>query len=564
MNPIPFLPKDQKLETFSDILPYFQRLLETEITSSENLKQWLLQRSELESFISEDLAWRYINMTRHTANKSLEQHYLFFINDIQPYLSSWQDKVNRKMINAESYCTNDSALSLYFKRVKTELKLYCENNIQLQVNIQTASQKYAVINGAMFINYLGKDYTMQQAAVFLKSKNREERKQVYELMQERRYKESQPLDELYAELVKTRHQIALNAGFENFRDYTFEALNRFDYSKNDCYQFHESIAKHIVPLAKELQIKRKKALMVDKLRPYDLEVDLYGSDALRPFIDCKDLLTKTVACLSAIDPFFAQCLSKMDTMGHLDLDSRKDKAPGGYNYPLLRTGFPFIFMNASGLLRDIETLIHEAGHAVHSVLTKDLPLAAYKETPAEVAELASMSMELISRKGWNHFFSKKEDEERALNQQLEDIIMTLPWIATIDRFQHKVYENPHASITDRETFWNETQQMFSTGMVDFTGYEYIFSKGWQKQLHLFELPFYYIEYGFAQLGAIAIWKNYLSKKQTTLDQYKNALRLGQTKSIPEVYEAAGIAFDFSERNILDLSLFIKRNLEEKH
>jgi oligoendopeptidase F len=247
-------------------------------------------------------------------------------------------------------------------------------------------------------------------------------------------------------------------------------------------------------------------------------------------------------------------------MKQLDLDSRIGKAPGGYNYPLSKTGVPFIFMNASGSLRDVETLIHEAGHAVHSMLTRNLELSAYKETSAEVAELASMSMELLTRPHWSEFFSDESDLKRALNEQLEDIILTLPWIATIDRFQHEVYLNPSESAEEINLRWKKISEEFSTGKIDFSGYEHFSEYSWQRQLHLYEVPFYYIEYGFAQLGALAIWMRNMKEGQLAIEDYKKALEAGYTQSIPKIYNLAGIQFDFSDRYIQDIALFLEKQI----
>ena len=250
----------------------------------------------------------------------------------------------------------------------------------------------------------------------------------------------------------------------------------------------------------------------------------------------------------------------MKAMGHLDLDSRKGKAPGGYNYPLAETGVPFIFMNATSTLRDMVTLMHEGGHAVHSFLTKDLELGAFKNAPSEVAELASMAMELLSMDYWEVFFKSEEDLKRAKREHLEQIIETLPWVATIDKFQHWVYENPGHSPHERKESWNRIFDEFSDNITNWDRLQEVKDYLWQKQLLLFEVPFYYIEYGMAQLGAIAVWKNYRENPQKGLSEYMNALNLGYTRTIPEIYEMAGIRFDFSRAYISELMVFVKSEL----
>jgi len=342
----------------------------------------------------------------------------------------------------------------------------------------------------------------------------------------------------------------------------FTAMGRFDYEPEDCFAFHDSVAAEVTPILHDLSEKRKKALQVDPLRPWDKKVDISGKPPLKAFENGEELINKTIACFGKIDPYLGECLAVMKKMEHLDLESRKGKAPGGYNYPLSEIGVPFIFMNATSNLRDMVTIMHEGGHAVHSFLTRDLPLTNFKHTPSEVAELASMSMELISMDHWDLFFPDEDDLKRAKRAHLEQVIETLPWVATIDKFQHWIYENPGHDVPARIKAWNEIFGTFSDKVTDWSGLEEEKNYLWQKQLHLYEVPFYYIEYGFAQLGAIAVWKNYRENPEKGLQGYKNALRLGYTQSIPEIYQAAGIRFDFSRAYIHSLIAFVRSELDK--
>ncbi len=296
-----------------------------------------------------------------------------------------------------------------------------------------------------------------------------------------------------------------NAGFENYRDYKFKELGRFDYTKEDCYQFHEAVKQHIVPLVEQIYEKKKKKLGLDKLRPWDLEAEPEGINPLRPFSTGEELLEKSISVFQQIRPFFADCLRKMNEMNRFDLESRKGKAPGGYNCPLAETGAPFIFMNAAGQMHDVTTMVHEGGHAVHSFLTHPLELSSFKEYPMEIAEVASMAMELFSMDYWDVFFQEKGELTRAKEHQLERVITIFPWIATIDKFQHWVYENPNHTVEERAEKWLQILNEFSSVNIDFQGLEQYRTYSWQRQLHLFEVPFYYIEYGIAQLGAIGLW-----------------------------------------------------------
>jgi oligoendopeptidase F len=356
--------------------------------------------------------------------------------------------------------------------------------------------------------------------------------------------------------------IAKNAHFDNYRDYTFKAMGRFDYTPEDCFQFHDSIEKALVPLLNELAKDRKKALGVDKLRPWDSKVDVSGKPALKAFGSVDELVDKSIEAFSRLDPFLGDCLAHMKKIKHLDLDSRKGKTPGGYNYPLMETGVPFVFMNATSTVRDLVTLMHEGGHAVHSILTKDLDLLNFKYLTPEIAELASMSMELMSMDHWDLFFENEDDLKRAKSNHLEDILGVLPWIAIIDKFQHWIYENPNHSEQERSAEWLSIFNRFSDNITDWSGLEKFKETLWQKQIHLFDYPFYYIEYAIAQLGAIAIWKNFKENPNKALGQYTDALKLGYTKSIGEMYETAGVKFDFSEGYMNELIGFVRSELAE--
>jgi len=354
----------------------------------------------------------------------------------------------------------------------------------------------------------------------------------------------------------------LNAGFENFRDFMFKALGRFDYSPQDCYHFHEAIEKEIVPILQEQAEKRKAALGLDALKPWDTEVDTSGKPALRPFENGTELIEKSIQCFSNISRYLGERLEIMKDNGLFDVESRKGKAPGGYNYPLSETGAPFIFMNSAGIFRDLTTMVHEGGHAVHTFLTADLELNDFKHCPSEVAELASMSMELISMDNWDVYFKDPEELKRAKKDQLFDVLKTLPWVAVVDQFQHWIYTNPEHTNDQRYEAWEQIYTRFGAGMVDWTGLEEAKQNLWQKQLHIFEVPFYYIEYGMAQLGAIAVWKNYKENPEKGLQQYLDALKLGYTKTINEIYETAGIKFDFSADYVKELAAFVKAEMDK--
>ena len=558
-----FLPNKLKVTSWDVLSPYFDQLLEKEINNKTDLENWLKDRSELEAFISEDMAWRYVRMTCDTTNKDLEQAYLFFVTEIEPQISPLTDKLNHKLIQSPFVDELDKEkYFIYLRGIRKEIEIFREENVPLMAEISTESQKYGAIIGSMSVEIDGKELTMQQAANFLKNPDRNKREIAFKKINEKRQAHATELDELFNKLISLRHQVAVNAGFDNFRDYMFAAMGRFDYTPKDCFDFHSAIQKEVMPLVKAFAEKRKKDLGLDSLRPWDMEVDTQNREALEPFTSGKDLIDKTERCFRKVDDYFAWCIETMDNMERLDLESRKGKAPGGYNYPMSETSVPFIFMNAASSTRDVETMVHEGGHAVHSFLSKDLELAAFKNCPSEVAELASMSMELLSYDGQDEFYPNKEDFNRAKEEHLEGIIKILPWIATIDKFQHWIYSNPAHTAQERKDYWLQLSKDFGTGMIDWTGYENIQAYTWQKQLHLYEVPFYYIEYGMAQLGALAVWRNYLNNKSKAIAEYKAALSLGYTKTIGEIYKTAGIEFNFTESYIKELMAFVKEELEK--
>lgn len=556
-----FVPADFVITDWESLEPFFKTLLDTKIENSTDLEEWLQQMSELEAMVSEDACWRQIRMTCDTENKELEESFTYFMTTIQPQLQPYADLLNRKFIACPF--TKDLDQTLYFtylRSVKKNIDLFREANIPLQSELAVMQQQYGAIAGKMTVTVNEKEYTLQQAGKFLESHDRSVREEVYRKIQERRLQDKDNLHHLYSELIQRRHQIALNAGFENYRDYKFVEMGRFDYTPADCSQFHEAVKLHVLPLIDKIYAKKKQKLGLDILKPWDTEAEPAGIQPLKPFNNGQDLLNKSVECFAQLHPFFAACLQKMDALKHFDLESRKGKAPGGYNCPLAESGAPFIFMNAAGQMSDVTTMVHEGGHAIHSFLSHHLPLTGFKEYPTEMAEVASMAMELFSMNHWQAFFDNEEELMRAKEHQLERTITIFPWIAIIDKFQHWVYTHPNHSIAERTNTWMEILNEFSTNAIDFTGLEMYRETAWQRQLHLFEVPFYYIEYGIAQLGAIGMWKQYIQNPQQAIENYIKALSLGGTKTLPELYAAAGLKFDLSPAYIKTLMEFTAEQL----
>lgn len=558
-----FLPKDFVVTDWNSLEPYFKNLQEREIASVNDLEQWLKDSSELEAIVSEDACWRQIKMTCDTENKALEEAFTYFVMEIQPKIQPYADQLNRKLINSPFTKELDQQKYFtYLRSVKKSIDLFREANIPLQAELGVMQQQYGVIAGKMTVTVDGKEYTLQQANKFLENHDRSLREEVYRKIQERRLQDKEALNDLYTKLVEKRQQVAENADFKNYRDYKFVELGRFDYKPEDCFQFHEAVKQHVLPLVNEIYKRKKAKLGLETLRPWDVDAEPENVEPLHPFNSGEELLEKSIECFNSLNPFFADCLKKMKSIGHLDLDSRKGKAPGGYNCPLAESGAPFIFMNAAGQMHDVTTMVHEGGHAIHSFLAHPLELSAFKEYPMEIAEVASMSMELFSMDEWESFFNNKEDLQRAKEHQLERVITIFPWIATIDKFQHWVYLNPQHTLEERAAKWYEILNEFSSSEMDFSGLEEYRKYAWQRQLHLFEVPFYYIEYGIAQLGAIGLWMQYKQNKEAALSNYTKALSLGGTKTLPELYEAAGLEFNLSPAYIKKLMDFVNTEINK--
>lgn len=557
-----YIPQDLII-TWENLQPITAELLERPIQNVAELEKWLKDKSELEAALEEDFAWRYIRMSCDTANEELVKSFQYFATEIEPHISPIANLLNQKLV-ASAYIDelDQDKYFVYLRAVKKALEIYREENVPLFTTLQVTQQKYQATTGAMSVVINDQEYTLEQASNFIKDINRELRQTAWQTIQQRRLVDKDNLNVIFDELITLRHQVALNAGFENYRDYMFQALGRFDYSPIDCYAFHDAIEQQIVPLLKEQAASRRDALALDTLKPWDMEVNTSGKPALKPFKNGEELIDKTTLAFSALAPELGRMLEIMKANQLFDVESRKGKAPGGYNYPLAETGAPFIFMNSAGSFRDLTTMVHEGGHAIHTFLTADLELNDFKHCPSEVAELASMSMELISMDKWAIYFDNPEELIRAKKEQLVDVLKTLPWVAVIDKFQHWIYTNPGHNPADREEAFKQIYTAFGAGFSDWTDLDQEFGNVWQKQLHLFEVPFYYIEYGIAQLGAIAIWKNYRENPEKALQQYLAALALGYTKPMKEIYETAGIKFDFSSGYIAELAAFVREELEK--
>ncbi len=553
-----FLPAQIEVSNWDQIQSYFDHLLQRNIDQPEDLRIWLQHRSELEAFLQEDMGWRYIRMSCDTVNEEYATAFNFFVGEIQPRIAPLSQQLDLKLLQSPALPQlKGRSYEIMLRQIRKRVEIFREENVPLLAELQQQEQEFSAITGAMTIMVDEKEITLQQAANFLERDDREKREEIYKKIYARRLQDKDKLDVLMNDLIAKRNAIAKNAGFPDFRDYMFANLGRFDYNSDDCLKFHQAVATCLVPLNEAIEDLHRKELKLEVLKPWDTAAAPPGQSPLIPSASAAELMDKAIACFEEIDPYLGQCMQQMKEAKRLDLDSRKGKAPGGYNYPLYETGLPFIFMNSTNTLRDLVTIVHEGGHAVQSILDKPLELVDFKNIPSEVAELASMSMELISMEHWHHFFKNPEDLKKAKRKHLEDVLKGLPWIACIDAFQHWIYTHQQHNAEQRSEAWVNIFCRFSGKIVDWSDLEHIRAILWQKQLHIFEVPFYYIEYGFAQLSAIAMWRNYRANPSETIKNYLEALKMGYTSSIGEIYERAGVKFDFSEAYIHELSEFVK-------
>jgi len=541
--PRTFLPADIDLGSWPEVEPWVVRLLERDIGSTAELEAWLLDVSELQAAISQERAQRYIAMTCNTADKEAEAAYLELVQNFLPAAKPWLHRLNEFYVACPwREHLDDARYGVLDRDVVAEIELYREDNIDLQKQASLLSQRYQKISGAMTVEFRGEERTMPQMAKFIEETDRELRQEAWEAIQNRRLSDRGEFDGIFDELIALRDRIARNAGCADYREYTFKSYRRFDYTPGDCEAFHAAVEKTVMPLVRELHQRRLRALGTETLRPWDFAVDPAGRAPLRPFEGADELTDGVRRIMARLDPELeAQFVSMIDG-GELDLESRKGKAPGGYQSTLDESRRPFIFMNAAGVNRDVETLLHEAGHAFHAIAARQDPLVDYRHAPIEFAEVASMTMELFADDLLDEFYVPDE-AARAKRRHLEGIIGLLPWIARVDAFQHWIYTHPGHSASERTAAWLSLEERFETG-VDWSGYAAERESGWQRQLHVFCYPFYYIEYGIAQLGALQIWDTFKQDPQLALTNYRSALSLGGSRPLPQLFEAAGARFSF--------------------
>lgn len=545
-----FVPENFNPDNEKDVSNLFQALLQRDIPNKvEALRQWILDWSELESILGEVSCRRYVAMTCNTADEKAAKAYTDFVENIQPIMNEYDDKLNKKLVAHPAKDALQGEFGEWFKGVQVSLDLFSPDNIALETEENKEIQAYQKITGGMSVEFEGETKTMQQMAAYMERTDRELRERAWRTMWERRLKDKDALDKSFDNLFAIRKQVAKNAHCKDFIDYIFLAKHRFDYSPADCEAFHESIEKLVLPLQKEMYKKRAQKMGLERLRPWDLSVDPQNRAPLKPYSTGDELIEKVDQIFESIHPQAGKWAREMQAKKLIDPDSRLGKAPGGYQIGFDESRLPFIFMNSACTDRDIYTLLHESGHSFHQFALADQPIFAYRDVPAEFAEVASMSMELIGMSNLKPFYGDdREAIERSTLGELEDVVWLFPWVASVDSFQHRLYNYPTHTAEDRSDIWDEIMSRYDAG-VDYSGLEAVRRNLWQKQLHIFECPFYYIEYGIAQLGALQVWANFKKDPKKAIDDLFKAESLGDSRPLPELFAAANIKFDFTAKTI---------------
>lgn len=548
--PRTFVARDAQFNAWSVIEPYYKELANRDIDTHEAFERWLFDWSELESVFAEENTSRYTAMTCRTDDDAIRDHFLDYVENVKPEREPWVHKLNQKFVAlADQFELPKKRYKVLEREIRAEIALYRDENIPLETKDEKFATDYQQITGTMSVTFRDEEHTIQEMSLFLEDNDRATREAAWRATAQRYLDDAPKLDSLYEEMVANRRQIATNANFDNFRDYQFQAMARFDYTPADCAAFHDAIERVVLPAAREINRKRQTTLNVDKLRPWDMDVDPAGREPLRPFKTVNELQDGCERIFRAVDADFARIFATMRANDMLDLASRKGKAPGGYQATFDERRMPFIFMNAVGTDDDVRTLLHEGGHAFHTWSCRQDPLLSYRNYPTEFAEVASMAMECLAA---DHMTDMYRDETpRAQRQFFEKIVLFFPYMACVDAYQHFVYTHADAGLDAWKDHWELLVARFATG-VDHSGLEAFRRHSWHRKLHIFELPFYYVEYGIAQIGALQVWLNAKRDYAKAVAFYRQGLSLGGSRPLPELFEAAGCKFDFTEATLRPL------------
>ena len=563
----PILPKDSsqmKDWSWDKYIPFFDYLESFDLTL-KNVSDWMTFWSGLSELIGEVGTSVYVATTVDTTDEEAKARFHKFLEEISENVSSRNQILKIKFLKSKVSPDN---FDIPLRGMKSEVELFSEENLPLLTSDAKLSKEYDAIIGSQTVKWNNEEVTLTQLSPIMLETDRNKREKAWKLAANRRLEDRKSINDIWEKILKIRMSIAKNSDYEDYRAWRWEYLKRFDYTPEDCLTFHNSIEKVIVPLANKLLKNRKEAMGLDKLKPWDLSVDIFGREALTPFKDADELEEKCHNIFTSVDPELGNHFQIMREKNLLDLGNRKGKAPGGYctEYPFQR--LPFIFMNAVGTHSDVQTMIHEGGHAFHVFESADLPYSSQREVGMEFAEVASMAMELLASPFLTENdggFYTKEDSARARIEHLEKIIMFWPYMAVVDAFQHWAYTNPVDALNpdNCDSEWTKLWQRFQMSEhIDYSDCDDIIATGWHNKLHIYHVPFYYVEYGMAQLGSIQIWGNSLKDDKKAIEDYRNALSLGGNATLPDLYEAAGAKFSFDDKTLEYAANLIEEQIKD--
>ncbi len=528
--------------TWDSIEPYYANL-EARPLTAETLDNWMADWAHLGKHLDEAY-WRlWVDTTLDTQDAAAEARFETFLSQIQEPAHAAEFRLKKKLLASG---LQPHQFTAPLRNLEAEVALFRESNLPLLTEEQRLGNEYDQIRGVQTVQWEGQETTLINLAQVNLDPDRAKRERAWRLNMERFLEDRPALNDLWTRLVNLRHQIAHNADLPHYRAYRWGQMLRLDYTPEDCETFHHAVEQVVVPAVQRAMERRRQRMGIDSLRPWDVEVESLGRPPLRPFTSVDELADKAEAIFSALDPQLGTYFQTMRREGLIDLDNRVGKMPSSYcaTYPVMER--PFLFMNVVGTNEDVMTLFHEFGHAVHSFEMTRLPHHDQLRVGTEFHEVAATTLELLAAPYLDGFFYTPAESARARAEHLEVMLRFWPYIAVVDAFQHWAHTHPDeagdSSACDDQ--WAGLWSRFMKG-EDWSGLDDAMMTGWHRKLHIFRSPFYYIDYGLAQLGAVQIWKRALDDPQRALADYRAALALGGTVRLPELFAAAGarLAFD---------------------
>ncbi|MCC7518173.1 MAG: M3 family oligoendopeptidase [Verrucomicrobiae bacterium] len=542
-----FLPEQFDPADLHALVARFRELECRPLPDLPSVLRWFEETQELAAATGEHAALCHIRKSVNTRDAKARNAYLRLVRKLQPAAAPWWDRLSRRLLAHPQRARFPKRWALMLRRKQVSVDLFRKENVPLEREIEEKADGYARLMAGLQVEFDGRKQTLSRMGIYLERPDCSMRERAWRAVAERRRREAEKIETTFDALLKLRHCVARNAGFENYRDYAHAKFCRFDYRVEDCFRFHAAVEKVVLPAVRALHARRAREMEFARLRPWDFACDPKGRPPLKPFADGRELAPKAARVFDRLDPTLARQFRGLMHRGLLDLDNRPFKEPGGYQCTLDESRVPFIFMNAVGRDGDVRTLFHEAGHAFHMLAARDKPVLEDRQAPMEFCEVASMTMEFLANRHAAEIYPKPEDRKRSERMLFEEALRILPWIATVDAFQHWLYTHPNHARRARRAAWLQILRRFDDG-GDWSGLEEERAALWHRQLHLFHYPFYYIEYGIAQMGALGLWRKSLRDPRGTLAAYRRALTLGGTVGLKALFRAAGLSLDFRRKS----------------